>query len=144
MWACQTGPLAPRICSSRRTTPFPLGLAPSVAPSSAKSKTVRAANPMPMEFESLDGYLLYGTPSKAEVVRDLLQRRPEAPGAAPFYEGIQRLGARTPDLSLIALRLVLAGKKADDAAVVRLRDVVERARSGDAAARAEYAALDRA
>jgi len=97
-----------------------------------------------MEFESLDGYLLYGTPSKAEVVRDLLQRRPEAPGAAPFYEGIQRLGARTPDLSLIALRLVLAGKKADDAAVVRLRDVVERARSGDAAARAEYAALDRA
>jgi hypothetical protein len=99
---------------------------------------------MPMEFESLDGYLLDGAPSKAEVVRDLLRRKPEAPGAAPFYEGMQRLGARTPDLSLIALRLVLAGKKADDAAVVRLRDVVERARSGDTAARAEYAALDRA
>ncbi|HEY6325655.1 MAG TPA: hypothetical protein VIW73_03940 [Candidatus Cybelea sp.] len=98
---------------------------------------------MPMEFESLDGYLLDGSPSKAEVVRELLRRRPDAPGAAPFYEGMQRLGARTPDLSLIALRLVLAGKKADDAAVVRLRDVVARARSGDAAARAEYAALDR-
>ena len=96
---------------------------------------------MPVKFESLDGYLLDGSPSKAEVVRELLQRRPDAPGAAPFYEGMQRLGARTPDLSLIALRLVLAGKKADDAAVVRLRDVVERARSGDAAARAEYAAL---
>lgn len=97
-----------------------------------------------MEFELLDGYLLDGSPPKAEVVRDLLRRRPEAPGAAPFYEGMERLGAHTPDLSLIALRLVLAGKKADDAAVVRLRDVVDRARSGDAAARAEYAALDRA
>ncbi|HVR46678.1 MAG TPA: hypothetical protein VMT95_08630 [Candidatus Binatia bacterium] len=97
-----------------------------------------------MEFELLDGYLLDCSPPKAEVVRDLLRRRPEAPGAAPFYEGMERLGARTPDLSLIALRLVLGGKKADDAAVVRLRDVVERARSGDAAARAEYAALDRA
>jgi hypothetical protein len=96
---------------------------------------------MPMEFESLDRYLLDGSPPKADVVRDLLARRPEAPGAAPFYEGMQRLGARTPDLSLIALRLVLAGKKADDAAVVRLRDVVARARSGDAAARAEYASL---
>ncbi len=97
-----------------------------------------------MNFESLDGYLLDGSPSKAQVVRELLERRSDVPGAASFYEGIERLGARTPDLSLIALRLVLAGKKADDAAVVRLRDVVERARSGDAAARAEYAALARA
>jgi hypothetical protein len=97
---------------------------------------------MLMEFESLDRYLLDGVPPKAQVVRELLERRPDAPGAAPFYEGLQRLGARTPDLSLIALRLVLAGKKADDAAVVRLRDVVARARSGDVAARAEYAALD--
>ena len=97
-----------------------------------------------MEFESLDGYLLDGAPSKAEVVRELLRSRPDAPGAAPFYEGLQRLGARTPDLSLIALRLVLAGKKADDAAVVRLRDLIARARGGDATARAEYAALDRA
>ncbi len=96
-----------------------------------------------MEFESLDGYLLDGAPSKAEVVRELLRSRPDAPGAAAFYEGLQRLGARTPDLSLIALRLVLAGKKADDAAVVRLRDLIARARAGDAAARAEYAALDR-
>lgn len=96
-----------------------------------------------MEFESLDGYLLDGAPSKAEVVRELLRSRPDAPGAAAFYEGLQRLGARTPDLSLIALRLVLAGKKADDAAVVWLRDLIARARTGDAAARAEYAALDR-
>ncbi|MBV8499935.1 MAG: hypothetical protein JO003_11845 [Candidatus Eremiobacteraeota bacterium] len=97
-----------------------------------------------MEFESLDGYLLDGAPPKAAVVRDLLERRPDVPGAAAFYEGMQRLGARTPDLSLIALRLVLAGRKADDAAVVRLRDVIARARAGDAEAREEYAALDRA
>jgi len=51
------------------------------------------------------------------------------------------LGARTPDLALIALRLVLAGRKADDAGVTHLRDLVGRARSGDAAARDEYRSL---
>ena len=91
-----------------------------------------------MDFELLDGYLLDGTPSKSEVVRKLLEIRPAAEGAAPFYEGMARLGARTPDLALIALRLVLAGRKADDATVARLRDVVARARTGDAAARDEY------
>jgi hypothetical protein len=96
-----------------------------------------------MDFESLDGYLLDGSPSKAEVVREILLARPSAEGAAPFYEGIERLGARTPDLALIALRLVLAGRKADDAAVAWLRDVVGRARAGDAAARNEYRTIDR-
>ena len=94
-----------------------------------------------MDFELLDGYLLNGAPPKPEVVRALLDIRPQAEGAAPFYEGLQRLGARTPDLALIALRLVLAGNKADDAAVTRLRDVVARARAGDAAARDEFHAL---
>jgi hypothetical protein len=91
-----------------------------------------------MDFELLDGYLLDGTPAKAEVVRKLLEAGPSGEGSAPFYEGMQRLGARTPDLALIALRLVLAGRKADDAGVTRLRDVVARARAGDAAARDEY------
>jgi hypothetical protein len=98
---------------------------------------------MMMEFESLDGYLLDNVPSKAEVVRELLERRPHAAGAAPFYEGIERLGARTPDLTLIALRLVLAGRKADDATVTWLRDVVARARTGEAGAREEYRTIDR-
>jgi len=93
-----------------------------------------------MDFELLDGYLLDGLPSKAEVVRKLLEDPPFAEGAPPFYEGMQRLGARTPDLALIALRLVLAGRKADDATVVWLRDVVARARSGDPSARSEYLA----
>jgi hypothetical protein len=99
---------------------------------------------MPMDFELLDGYLLDGTPSKSEVVRKLLEIRPGPEGAAPFYEGIARLGARTPDLALIALRLVLAGKKADDAAVAAMRDVVARARAGDAGARDEYRTIDKA
>jgi hypothetical protein len=96
-----------------------------------------------MDFELLDGYLLDGAPSKAEVVRKILDARPSAGSAAAFYEGIQRLGARTPDLALIALRLVLAGRKADDATVAWLRDVVARARAGDAAAREEYRTIDR-
>lgn len=96
-----------------------------------------------MEFELLDGYLLDGVPSKSEVVRALLDEKPGAEGAAPFYEGLQRLGARTPDLALIALRLVLAGKRADDTTVAWLRDVVTRARSGDSAAREEYHTIDR-
>lgn len=87
-----------------------------------------------MEFPLLDRYLLEGVPSKEEVVNALLRERPDAPGAAAFYEGIARLGSRTPDLSLMALRLVLAGKKADDAAVKRLRKIVEQARSKDGAA----------
>jgi hypothetical protein len=98
---------------------------------------------MAVEFELLDGYLLDGEPPKAEVVRRLVQTRPDAPGATPFYEGMQRLGARTPELTLIALRLVLAGRKADNAGVVWLRDIVERARAGDAGARDEYRSLDR-
>lgn len=78
----------------------------------------------------LDRYLLEGRPGKDEVVAALLERRPAAAGAEPFYEGMKMLGARTPDLSLIALRLVLAGKKADDGEVKRLRSIVERARAG--------------
>jgi Arc/MetJ-type ribon-helix-helix transcriptional regulator len=96
-----------------------------------------------MEFELIDGYLLDGAPSKSEVVRKLLQTRPQTEGARPFYEGMQRLGARTPDLALIALRLILAGRKADDAAVTWLRDVAARARAGDGAARDEYRSVDR-
>ena len=94
-----------------------------------------------MDFESLDGYLLSGTPSKAELVPRLLAQRPDVAAAAPFYEGIARLGPRTPDLALLALRLVLAGKKADDASVLRIRELSERARTGDAGARDEYRAM---
>jgi hypothetical protein len=92
-------------------------------------------------FELLDRYLLDGSPEKAEVVSALLEARAGGAPAQPFYDGMRLLGARSPDLSLMALRLVLAGKKADDASVVRLREVVDRARRGDGGARDEYRAL---
>lgn len=82
-----------------------------------------------MEFNLLDRYLLEGAPAKEQVVEEVLAAPRAAPGAAPFYEGIRMLGAKTPDLTLIALRLVLAGKPADDAHVVRLRDLMQRARA---------------
>jgi hypothetical protein len=94
-----------------------------------------------MDFELLDRYLLDGLPAKGEVVRRLLDSPVPTPRAAAFYEGMRLLGARTPDLSLMALRLVAAGRKADDASVVELRGIVERARRGDEAARQEYRVL---
>lgn len=94
-----------------------------------------------MDFELLDGYLLDGAPAKGEVVRSLLASPPPVQAAQPFYEGMRLLGARTPDLTLIALRLVLAGRRADDASVIALRETVGRARAGDATARREYSEL---
>ena len=94
-----------------------------------------------MDFDFLDRYLLEEMPAKREVVKELLKRRCDVPGAAPFYQGIEMLGAKTPDLTLIALRLVLAGKKADDSRVMRVRELVEQTRakgSGRQAAIASY------
>jgi hypothetical protein len=82
-----------------------------------------------MKFDYLDRYLLEEKPPKGQVVKELLKNRSDVPGAAAFYQGIQMLGPKTPDLTLIALRLVLAGKTADDARVVRLRQIVDRARA---------------
>lgn len=93
-----------------------------------------------MDFPSLDRYLLEGRPAKDELVPELLREHPGGAAAAPFYEGMRILGPRTPDLSLIALRLVLAGKRAGDEAVKRLRSLSERARKGGEDA-AEAAAL---
>lgn len=73
-------------------------------------------------FELLDRYLLDGAPPKTDVIKTLLADRSDLAAAAPFYEGMRLLGPRTPDLTLLALRLVLAGKKADDANVVALRE----------------------
>lgn len=85
-----------------------------------------------MDFELIDRYLLDGTPTKADVVAALLASPQDVAPARPFYEGMRMLGARTPDLTLIALRLVLAGKKADDAAVIELRGFIETAHGGGA------------
>lgn len=91
----------------------------------------------------IDAHLLDGTPSRAELIAQLLASPAPSERVRPFYEGMRLLGARTPELSLIALRLALAGRPADDAAVVRLRGILERVRSNDGqaeAARASYQA----
>ncbi len=85
-----------------------------------------------MHFDLLDGYLLEGRPEKKTVIARLLREPPREPGAKAFMEGIKMLGPRTPDLTLIALRLVLAGKPAADDAVVELKSLSDRARSGSA------------
>jgi hypothetical protein len=82
-----------------------------------------------MNFDFLDRYLLDGAPSKAQIVKELLRQRADVPGTAAFYQGIEMLGPKTPDLTLIALRLVLAGKTADDARVIRVRGIIDRARA---------------
>ena len=82
-----------------------------------------------MDFELLDRYLLDESVKKSEVVAQLLKQRPDVAGAAPFYQGLELLGSKAPDLTLIALRLVLAGKKADDESVIRMRGIVERVRA---------------
>ncbi|HTV93011.1 MAG TPA: hypothetical protein VMG98_09865 [Verrucomicrobiae bacterium] len=96
-----------------------------------------------MHFESIDEYLLNGTGRKADLIQKLLAARSTLPAAAPFYEGMQMLGARTPDLTLVALRLVLAGKRADDDSVVALRDHAQTARGGGEGAAAALAAYRR-
>ncbi|HUA09994.1 MAG TPA: hypothetical protein VMA98_12080 [Candidatus Acidoferrales bacterium] len=83
-----------------------------------------------MHFELIDEYLFTGSPPKAQVVATLLAERSPLAAAAPFYEGMRMLGARTPDLTLVALRLVLAGKRADDAGVIALRDAAAKVRAG--------------
>jgi hypothetical protein len=91
-----------------------------------------------MDFELLDGYLLKGTPAKADVVKRLLAQPSPVPAAQAFYEGMRLLGPRTPDLTLIALRLVLAGQKPDDASVVELRTLIEEAKNGSKQALERY------
>ena len=93
-----------------------------------------------MHFESIDEYLLSGAGRKADLIRKLLATRSTLPAAAPFYEGMRMLGARTPDLTLVALRLVLAGKRADDDSVVALRDLAQATRAGGEDASAALAA----
>ncbi len=91
-----------------------------------------------MDFEVLDRYLLEGQPAKGKVIAQLLERRSDLPRAAAFYRGMEMLKDRTPDLTLVAFRLTLAGKPADDASVVRLRDAAARARAGEDGAAAAY------
>jgi hypothetical protein len=94
-----------------------------------------------MGFEVVDGYLLGDAVSKPSVVEAVLANRSDAPAAAPFYRALEAVGARAADEAFIALRLVLAGRDADDAAVRRLRAVAGFARALRTGDRAGIAAL---
>ncbi|GAC1303781.1 MAG: hypothetical protein NVS2B3_18430 [Vulcanimicrobiaceae bacterium] len=74
-----------------------------------------------MRTEKVDGYLLGEPISKADVVADLLANRSADPRAAAFYRALEAVGVRAADEAFIALRLVLAGRAPEDAAVRRLR-----------------------
>jgi hypothetical protein len=92
----------------------------------------------------LDAHLLGGEPARAVVVERLLAQPPPSDEARPFYEGLRILGARTPELALIALRLTLAGRRPDDGTVSRARELIALARAGGAgapAAKEAYAEL---
>ena len=94
-----------------------------------------------MEFELLDRYLLSAEGSKAAVVDALLQHQSDDPAAAPFYRALRQIGPRAADEALIALRLVLAGKKPADDKVRTLRHLMQTSRAGGdpaAAARDAY------
>jgi hypothetical protein len=91
-----------------------------------------------VELHPLDGYLLDGRPAKAEAIAAALRERSDDPRAQPFYRALEALGARAADEALLALRLVLAGKLADDDAIRALRDARKRAQAGDAQARSAY------
>jgi len=95
---------------------------------------------MGMSFTFIDGYLLDGRPAKAEAIASALAERSANPAAAPFYRALDVVGARAADESLIALRLVLAGRAVDDDAIRRVRAILGRVHAGDGDARAAYAA----
>jgi hypothetical protein len=82
-----------------------------------------------MQFHAIDSYLLDGRPSKSEAIAAALRERVTAEPALPFYRALEAVGERAADEALIALRLVIAGKPADDDAVRRLRGLAALARS---------------
>jgi hypothetical protein len=69
----------------------------------------------------IDRYLLGEPVSKPDVVVALLANRTTAPEAAAFYRAFEAIGAQAADEAFVALRLVLAGRRPDDASVRRLR-----------------------
>jgi hypothetical protein len=91
-----------------------------------------------MSFHAIDGYLLDGRPAKGEAIAIVLRDRVTAERALPFYRALEAVGTRAADEALIALRLVIAGKAPEDAAVRRLRGLAALARGvPDSTARAD-------
>jgi cytochrome c-type biogenesis protein CcmH/NrfG len=91
-----------------------------------------------MPFHPIDGFFLDGAPAKAAAIAAALAQRSSDERAAPFYRAFETVGERAHDDALIALRLVLAGRPADDDGVKRMRALIAAAKGGDPAARAAY------
>jgi len=70
--------------------------------------------------ERIDGYLLHGSPRKADVIADAVAVG-GPPEAAPYQRALGAVGVRAADEALIALRLIFAGKAPGDEAVRRIR-----------------------
>jgi hypothetical protein len=93
---------------------------------------------MPVELHPLDGYLLDGSPAKADAIAAALRSRSADPKAQPFYRALEAVGARAADEALLALRVVLGGNTADDETIVAARTARARAKAGEPGAREAY------
>lgn len=93
---------------------------------------------MLVELHPLDGYLLDGSPAKADAIAAALRERSPDPKAQPFYRALETVGARAADEALLALRLILGGKSADDESIVAARAARARAKAGEPGAREAY------
>jgi hypothetical protein len=87
---------------------------------------------------SIDRYLLGESRDRALLFGQIGGWQPDLPAAAPIVRAIAMIGARAADESVIALRLILAGRLTDDAAVTTLRNDARLAAKGDTAARERY------
>ncbi|MDB5071883.1 MAG: hypothetical protein JWM87_2994 [Candidatus Eremiobacteraeota bacterium] len=93
---------------------------------------------MLVELHPLDGYLLDGSPGKADAIAAALRERSPDPKAQPFYRALETVGARAADEALLALRVILGGKSADDETIVAARAARARAKAGEPGAREAY------
>jgi hypothetical protein len=91
-----------------------------------------------VELHPLDGYLLDGSPGKADAIAAALRDRSADPRAQPFYRALETVGARAADEALLALRLVLGGKPATDDTIVEARAARARVKAGGDGAREAY------
>lgn len=91
-----------------------------------------------MELHPLDGYLLDGRPAKADAIAAALRTRTADERAQPFYRALEAVGARAADEALLALRLILGGKAADDESIVAARAARAQAKRGGDDAREAY------
>ena len=91
-----------------------------------------------MKLHPLDGYLLDGSPTKADAIAAALRERSDDPRAQPFYRALASVGVRAADEALLALRIVLGGGTPDDEAIVAARAARAKAKAGTPGARDEY------